>query len=146
MLAMENVEEKNHPHTTICLSNHYILIFVLFAYIPLDISRNDVLGDVFRFLCTRGENFPYQSSSFERVLWLFSVLLHKTPIISSAHPWLSGQLRLLQITLCVSYFSHDCDKMRTKTTLRKTRSILGPILEGKAWWQVTLCLPSGDRH
>lgn len=79
MLAMENVEEKNHPHITICLSNHYILIFVLFAYIPLDISRNDVLGDVFRFLCTRGENFPYQSSSFERVLWLLSVLLHKTP-------------------------------------------------------------------
>lgn len=74
---MENVEAKNHPHTTICLSNHYILIFVLFAYIPLNISRNDVLEDVFRFLCTRGENFPYQPSSFERVLWLLSVLLHK---------------------------------------------------------------------
>lgn len=145
MLAMENVEEKSHPHTTICLSNHYILIFVLFAYIPLDISRNDVLEDVFRFLCTRGENFPYQSSSFERVLWLLSVLLHKNPIISSAHPWLSGHLCLLQITLCISYFSHAVTKCEQKQLWERQGPSWAPSWRGKLGGRShCVCRPETD--
>lgn len=61
MLTVENVKGKrNTPHTTICLSSHFILIFVLFAYIPLEIFRSNVLEDAFVFLCTLGKNFPYQ--------------------------------------------------------------------------------------
>lgn len=60
MLAVENVKEKNHPHTTICLSNHYILIFVLFVYIPLHISRNDVLEMLLDF-SVHGEKISHIS-------------------------------------------------------------------------------------
>jgi hypothetical protein len=60
---VRNVKEEKKkitlPYATIGLPGHFIFIFVLFTYIPLEIFRNNILEDVFRFLCTVGENFPH---------------------------------------------------------------------------------------